>query len=69
MARVTRGGARGVRCPRGMTGAVLSEIGLHSGYYSFLPKQKGNSGSVTATFRDQIRRRLPLSSWLCVPLC
>ena len=32
--------------------AILSEIGVHSGYNSFLLKQKENSGSVTATFRD-----------------
>ena len=27
-------------------------MGVHSGYNSFLLKQKENSGSVTATFRD-----------------
>ena len=32
--------------------AILSEMGVHSGYNSFLLKQKENSGSVTATFRD-----------------
>ena len=29
-------------------------MGVHSGYNSFLLKQKENSGSVTATFRDMV---------------
>ena len=31
----------------------LNEIGSSSGYNTFLLKQKENSGSVTATFRDE----------------
>ena len=30
-------------------------MGVHSGYNSFLLKQKENSGSVTATFRDKMK--------------
>ena len=35
-------------------------MGVHSGYNSCLLKQKENSGSVTATFRDM---QMPNESW------
>ena len=34
-------------------------MGVHSGYNSFLLKQKENSGSVTATFRNKGPFTLP----------
>ena len=51
-----KGGGRPPPRPR-----FLSEMGVHSGYNSFLLKQKENSGSVTATFRDQDCR--PVNAW------
>ena len=42
-------------------------MGVHSGYNSFLLKQKENSGSVTATFRDQEKCVEELDISVCMP--